>query len=171
MQSFDFLLGHLLSSHANFPEKLAILTPWRVHAFAYQTVKIDSFSENVSSVLTKWPPSSLIFISLKVWLDNRLNKHIRYFLQRLMSMTLLNSKIMVVKMFKKYLLGEIWWIARSSTAGKVSKWSFSGLFFWSFFTECPNTGKYGPEKLRIWMLFRQCRYYQISRFSSFTFYF
>ena len=44
---------------------------------------------------------------------------------------------MVVKMFKKYVLGEIWWIASSSTAGKVSKWSFSGSLDTTKFLDFP----------------------------------
>ena len=144
MRSYEFLLGHLLSSHANFREKLAILTPWRVHACAYQTVEIDSFSENVSSVLSKWPPSSLIFISLKVWLDNRLNKHIRYFLQRLMLMTLLNSK-------------------RINGSENVQKIRFRWNMMNCKFQHCRKSVQME--------FFRQFRYYQISRFSSFPVYF
>ena len=40
------------------------------------------------------------------------------------------------------------------TAGKVSKYGvISGLYFPVF---SRNTGKYGPEILRIWTLFTQC---------------
>ena len=41
----------------------------------------------------------------------------------------------------------------TNTSWKVWKyWVFSGLFFPVF---SPNTGKYGPEKFRIWTLFMQ----------------
>ena len=30
----------------------------------------------------------------------------------------------------------------------------------------PNTGKYGPEKLRIWILFMQCTSTQLSKFRT-----